>query len=165
MLPLNFRRHLMTGNLTENCVGLAPLVYSFTCSEWGSQRCEETFYPPAWQLDGGPSPLAPKTLNHFLGIFFIEDVNEKTKPPPYMSVSQRYGLHEIDSLGVDLDEREDVSSLHGFTQRVEAGRRVQTLFGKALLCVFGYDEVFSRLPDYHTEKNKTFLIYTKHTKT
>lgn len=70
-----------------------------------------------------------------------------------MSVSKRYGLHEVNSLSVDLDEGEDVSRLHGFTQRVEARRRVQTLlFGKTLLRVFGYDEVFSRLPDHHKAK-------------
>lgn len=64
-----------------------------------------------------------------------------------VSVVQRYGLHEVDSLGIHLDEGENVSGLHGVTQRVEARRCVRTLLpGKALLCVFGRDEVFPRLP-------------------
>ncbi len=64
-----------------------------------------------------------------------------------MSVSQRYRLHEVDSLCVDLDEGEDVSGFHCVTQRVEPRRRVGTLLScKTFLCVFGSDEVFPRLP-------------------
>lgn len=64
-----------------------------------------------------------------------------------VSVGQRYGLHEVDSLGVDLDEGENVSSLHGVAQRVKPRRRIGTLLPcETLLCVFGCDEVFPRLP-------------------
>lgn len=64
-----------------------------------------------------------------------------------MSVGQRYGLHEVDSLSVDLDEGEDVPGLHCVTQRVEPRRRVRTLLpGEAFLSVLGGDEVFPRLP-------------------
>jgi len=67
---------------------------------------------------------------------------------PHMSVGKRNGLHEVHSLGIDLDEGEDVASLHRVTQCVEPGRRLGTLLpGETLLCVFGYDEVFPRLPD------------------
>ena len=64
-----------------------------------------------------------------------------------MSVGQRYGLHEVHSLGVDLDEGEDVPGLHRVTQRVEPRHGVRTFLpGESFLCVFGGDEVFPRLP-------------------
>lgn len=64
-----------------------------------------------------------------------------------VSVGQRYGLHEVDPLGVDLDEGEDVAGLHCVAQRVEPRRGVRTLLPRvAFLGVFGRDEVFPRLP-------------------
>lgn len=70
-----------------------------------------------------------------------------------VSVGQRYGLHEVDPLGVDLDEGEDVPGLHCVTQRVEPRRRIGTLLpGVTFLCVFGCDEVFPRLPGGRCEE-------------
>lgn len=64
-----------------------------------------------------------------------------------VSVGQRYGLHEVHSLSVDLDEGEDVAGLHRVAQRVEPRRRVGALLPReAFLRVFGRDEVFPRLP-------------------
>lgn len=64
-----------------------------------------------------------------------------------VSVGQRYGLHEIDSLGVDLDEGEDVPGLHCVTQRVQPRRWIGALLPReTFLCVLGGDEVFPRLP-------------------
>lgn len=64
-----------------------------------------------------------------------------------MAISQRNGLHEVHTLSVDLDERENIPGLHSVTERVQFGQRVRTLLSsKALLCVFGHDEVFPRLP-------------------
>lgn len=64
-----------------------------------------------------------------------------------MSIGQRYGLHEVHSLSIDLDEGEDVPGLHSVTQRMEPRRRIGTLLpGKAFLSVLGSDEVFPRLP-------------------
>lgn len=69
-----------------------------------------------------------------------------------MSVGQRNGLHEVDPLGVDLDEREHVSGLHRVAERVEPRRHVGTsLAGEALLRVLGGDEVFPRLPGTRNE--------------
>lgn len=70
-----------------------------------------------------------------------------------VSVGQRYGLHEVDSLGVDLDEGEDVPGLHRVTQRVEPGRRIGTLLPReTFLSVLGSDEVFPRLPGGRCEE-------------
>lgn len=64
-----------------------------------------------------------------------------------MSVGQWYGLHEVHSLSIDLDERENISSLHCVTEGVESRRRIRTFLpGKTLLRVLGCDEVFPRLP-------------------
>lgn len=65
-----------------------------------------------------------------------------------VSVGQRNGLHEVNSLCVDLNEGEDVPGLHCVTQCVEPRRRIGTLLpGEAFLSVFGGDEVLPRLPD------------------
>ena len=65
-----------------------------------------------------------------------------------VSVCQRYGLHQVYSLGVNLDEGEDVAGLHGVTQRVQPRGRVGTLLpSESLFCVLGGDEIFPRLPD------------------
>lgn len=75
-----------------------------------------------------------------------------------VSVGQRYGLHEVHSLSVDLDEGENVSSLHCVAQRVEPRRRIGTFLpGEALLCVFGCDEVFPRLPGGRCEDGGVHL--------
>lgn len=64
-----------------------------------------------------------------------------------VSIGQRYGLHEVHSLSVDLDEGEDVPGLHGVTQCVEPRRRIGALLpGEAFLSVLGSDEVFPCLP-------------------
>lgn len=65
-----------------------------------------------------------------------------------VSVCQRDGLHQVHSLGVNLDEGEDVPSLHRVAQRVEPRGRVGTLLpSESLFSVLGGDEIFSRLPD------------------
>lgn len=65
-----------------------------------------------------------------------------------VSVCQRYGLHQVHSLGVNLDEGEDVPSLHCVAQRVEPRGRVGTLLpSKSLFSVLGGDEIFPCLPD------------------
>lgn len=65
-----------------------------------------------------------------------------------VSVCQRYGLHQVHSLGINLDEGEDVPGLHRVAQRVEPRGRVGTLLPcKPLFCVLGGDEIFPRLPD------------------
>lgn len=70
-----------------------------------------------------------------------------------VSVGQRDGLHQVDPLGVDLDEGEDVPGLHGVTQCVEPRRPVGTLLpGEAFLRVLCRDEVFPRLPGAHVER-------------
>lgn len=64
-----------------------------------------------------------------------------------MSVRQRDGLHQVHSLGVNLDEGEDVPGLHRVAQSVEPRGRVGTLLPcKSLFCVLGGDEIFPRLP-------------------
>lgn len=64
-----------------------------------------------------------------------------------VSIGQRYGLHQVNSLGVDLDEREDIPSFHCVTQRLEPRRRIGTLLpGKTFFRVLGGDEIFPRLP-------------------
>lgn len=65
-----------------------------------------------------------------------------------VSVCQRDGLHQVHSLGVDLDEREDVPGLHRVAQSVEPRGRVGTLPpSESLFCVLGGDEIFPRLPE------------------
>lgn len=65
-----------------------------------------------------------------------------------MSIRQRYGLHQVHSLGVNLDEGEDVPSLHSVAQRVEPRGRVGTLLpSESLLGVLGSDEILPGLPD------------------
>lgn len=65
-----------------------------------------------------------------------------------VSVCQRYGLHQVHSLGVNLDEREDVPGLHRVAQSVEPRGRVGTLLpSKSLFCILGGDEIFPCLPD------------------
>lgn len=65
----------------------------------------------------------------------------------YVSVGQRDGLHEVDSLGEHLDQGEDVSGFDRIAQCVQPGCGVGTFLpGKALLGVLGYDVVFPRLP-------------------
>ena len=68
-------------------------------------------------------------------------------------VAQRDGLHEVQPLGVHLDEGEDVPRLHRLAQRVQAGRRApgaggarRLPAGEALVRVFSRDEVLPRLP-------------------
>lgn len=64
-----------------------------------------------------------------------------------MSVGQRDGLHEVDSLGEHLDQGEDVAGFDCVAQRVQPRRCIGTFLpGKALLGVLCYDEVFPRLP-------------------
>lgn len=73
-----------------------------------------------------------------------------------MPVGQRDGLHEVDPLGVDLDEGEDVPGLHRVAQRVKPRRHIRTLLpGEALLRVFGRDEVLPRLPGGGHERTQT----------
>lgn len=65
-----------------------------------------------------------------------------------VSVCQRYGLHQVHSLGVNLDEGEDVPGLHRVAQRVEPRGRVGTLLpSESLFSVLGGDEIFPCLPD------------------
>lgn len=65
-----------------------------------------------------------------------------------VSVCQRDGLHQVHSLGVNLDEGEDVPGLHRVAQGVEPRGRVRTLLpSESLFCVLGGDEIFPRLPD------------------
>lgn len=47
-------------------VVLCCFLALFTCSAWGSQLCEETFYPPVWLQDEGLSLLVPvnKKIKH-----------------------------------------------------------------------------------------------------
>lgn len=64
-----------------------------------------------------------------------------------VSVGQRYGLHQVNSLGIDLDEREDIPSLHCVAQRPEPRCRIGTFLpGKTFFRVLGGDEIFPRLP-------------------
>lgn len=73
-----------------------------------------------------------------------------------MPVGQRNGVHEVHSLGVDLDEGEDVASLHRVTQGVQSGRSVRAfLMGESFFCVFGRDEVFPGLPEKQRERQVT----------
>lgn len=65
-----------------------------------------------------------------------------------MLIGQWYGLHQVHSFSVNLDEGEDVSGLHCLTQDVEPGLLVRTLpLNKLLLCVLGCDVVLPRLPE------------------
>lgn len=64
-----------------------------------------------------------------------------------MSIGQRNGLHEVNSLGIDLDEGDDVPGFHGVTQRVKLRCRLWTLLpSETFLRVLGGDEVFPCLP-------------------
>lgn len=64
-----------------------------------------------------------------------------------VSVGERDGLHEVDTLCEHLDQGEDVAGFDRVAQCVQPRRHVGTFLpGKALLGVLGYDEVLPRLP-------------------
>lgn len=76
-----------------------------------------------------------------------------------VSVGQRDGLHEVDSLSVDLDEGKYVSGFNCVAQRVEPRCRIRTLLpGVAFLRVLGCDEVFPRLPGGRCEEAAVSLL-------
>lgn len=72
------------------------------------------------------------------------------RPPPpqtHVSIGQRNWLHEVHTLGVDLDEREKVAGLDGIAERMQPGAGVRvSLPCEAPLRVLRRDEVLPRLP-------------------
>ena len=73
-----------------------------------------------------------------------------------MSVGQGDGLHQVNSLSVHLDQREDVPGLDRVTQGVQLGHPVWTLPpGEPLLGVLGCDEVLTGLPAPEGERPQT----------
>lgn len=73
-----------------------------------------------------------------------------------MSVGQGDGLHQVNSLRVHLDQRENVPGFDRVTQGVQLRRPVWTLPpGETLLCVLGCDEVLTGLPAPEGERPYT----------
>lgn len=71
-----------------------------------------------------------------------------------MAVGERDWLHEVHPLGIDLDEGEDVSSLHRLAERVKPRHGIRIPFlGETFVYVFGCDEVFPRLPGEQKDTN------------
>lgn len=64
-----------------------------------------------------------------------------------MFVGHREGLGQVHSIGVDLQQGEDVAALHRIIQAAQFGGRIGTsALSKALLCVLSCDEIFAAPP-------------------